>query len=81
MMTSGEYNECDYGMVIDVYQLLPSDYIQNIDQTICDIFYFIVSNVTGEERFQILKYTIPPTIIPIIIPTHKIVKTVSILWK
>lgn len=55
MMTSGEYNECDYGMVIDVYQLLPSDYIQNIYHTICDIFYFITSNVTGEERFQILK--------------------------
>lgn len=55
MMASGEYDECDYGMVIDVYQLLPQDYIQNIDQKMCDIFYFITSNVTGEERFQILK--------------------------
>lgn len=26
MMDSGEYNECDYGMVIDIYQLLPKDY-------------------------------------------------------
>ncbi len=26
MMDSGEYDECDYGMVIDVFQLLPKDY-------------------------------------------------------
>lgn len=55
MMKSGEYDECDYGMVIDVYQLLPQHFIQNIDQEMCDIYYFITSNVTGEERFQLLK--------------------------
>ena len=27
MLDSGEYNECDYGIVIDVYQLLPKDYV------------------------------------------------------
>ncbi len=27
MMDSGEYDECDYGVVIDVYQLLPKDYV------------------------------------------------------
>ena len=55
MMDSGEYNECDYGMVIDVYQLLPKDYIKYIDRGICDIYYFITSDVTAEERFKILK--------------------------
>ena len=55
MMDSGEYNECDYGMVIDIYQLLPEDYIKYIDSKICEIYYFVTSNVTPEERFEILK--------------------------
>lgn len=55
MTDSGEYNECDYGMVIDIYQLLPKDYIKYIDSEICDIYYFITSDVTPEERFKILK--------------------------
>lgn len=55
MMDSGEYNECEYGMVIDIYQLLPKDYVRYIDSEICDIYYFITSDVTPEERFKILK--------------------------
>lgn len=55
MMDSGEYNECDYGMVIDIYQLLPKDYVRYIGSEICDIYYFITSDVTPEERFKILK--------------------------
>lgn len=55
MMDSGEYNECDYGMVIDIYQLLPKDFMKYIDSDICDIYYFITSDVTPEERFKILK--------------------------
>lgn len=55
MMDSGEYNECDYGMVIDIYQLLPQDYMRYIDSELCDIYYFITSDVTPEERFRILK--------------------------
>lgn len=54
MIDSGEYNECDYGMVIDIYQLLPQDYIKYIDSEICDIYYFITSDVTPKERFHIL---------------------------
>ena len=38
MMDSGEYNECDYGMVIDVFQLLPQHFIQHIDSSLCDFF-------------------------------------------
>lgn len=55
MMDSGEYNELDYGMVIDIYQLLPQDYLQYIDDSICDIYYFITSEVTAKERYEILK--------------------------
>lgn len=55
MMDSGEYNECDYGMVIDIYQLLPQHFIQYIEPSLCDIFYFGTSEVTPEERYEILK--------------------------
>ena len=55
MMDSGEYNECDYGMVIDVFQLLPGDYVKYVDESVCDIYYFITSDVTAEERYELLK--------------------------
>ncbi len=55
MMDSGEYDECDYGVVIDVYQLLPKDYVQFIQNDKCEIYYFLSSDVTATERFEILK--------------------------
>ena len=55
MMESGEYNECDYGMVIDIFQLLPQHYIQYIDPSVCEIYYLGTSEVTPEERYELLK--------------------------
>lgn len=55
MMDSGEYDECDYGMVIDIYQLLPQHYVQYIDSSVCDIYYFGTAEVTPEERYELLK--------------------------
>ena len=55
MLDSGEYNECDYGIVIDVYQLLPKDYVTYIGEKDCEIYYFLSSDTTSEERFKILK--------------------------
>ena len=55
MMDSGEYNERDYGMVIDVYQLLPRDYAAWLQDADCEIYYFLSSDTTEEERFRLLK--------------------------
>lgn len=55
MIESGEYDECDYGMLIDVYQLLPEDFVRYIDPVKCSIFYFITSDLSIEERIEILK--------------------------
>lgn len=55
MMNSGEYDECDYGVVIDVYQLLPTDYVKYVKNEKCEIYYFLSSDVTPDERFRILK--------------------------
>lgn len=55
MIDSGEYDECDYGMVIDIFQLLPQHYMQYIDSSVCEIYYFGTSEVTPEERYELLK--------------------------
>lgn len=55
MMDSGEYDELDYGMVIDMYRLLPEDYVQYIDPAKCAAYYFVTAEMTVEERLQTLK--------------------------
>ncbi len=55
MLDSGEYDEFQPGMVLDVYQLLPEDYVRYIQGANCEIAYFITSDVTPEERFAIQK--------------------------
>ena len=55
MIDSGEYDECDYGMVIDIFQLLPQHYMKHIDSSVCDIYYLGTSEVTPEERYELLK--------------------------
>ena len=55
MLDSGEYDESEPGMVLDMYQLLPEDYDKFIRGTNCEIAYFITSDVTPEERFLIQK--------------------------
>lgn len=55
MMDSGEYDECDYGVVIDVHQLTPSDYLKYITDEKAEAYFVITPDITPEERFRILK--------------------------
>ena len=55
MLDSGEYDEFETGMVVDMYQLLPDDYVKYIQGANCEIVYFITSDVTPQERFAIQK--------------------------
>ena len=55
MLDSGEYDEYEPGMVLDMYQLLPKDYDRYIRGTNCEIVYLITSDVTPRERFEIQK--------------------------
>jgi len=55
MMESGEYYEFGRRMVLDIYQLLPEDYKKHINSNFCNIYYFVTANVSGEERFPLLK--------------------------
>ena len=55
MLDSGEYDEFEPGMVLDMYQLLPEDYDKYIRGANCEIAYFITLDVSPEERFLIQK--------------------------
>ena len=55
MLDSGEYDEFEPGMALDIYQLLPEDYMKYIYGANCEIAYFLTSDVTPEERFAIQK--------------------------
>lgn len=50
-----EYDRENGPMVIDVYQLLPEDYVNFIDPKRCDILYLVTGDITPEERFVIQK--------------------------
>jgi len=55
MLDSGEYDEFEPGMVVDVYQLFPEHYEKYLSGHHCEIMYLVTSDVTPEERFSILK--------------------------
>ncbi len=53
MVDSGEYDEREYGMLIDMYQLLPADYAKYIDSRRVGAIWLVTSDVSYEERFAI----------------------------
>ena len=55
MLGSGEYDEFEPGMVLDMYQLLPEDYDKYLRDANCEIVYLLTSDVTPQERFEIQK--------------------------
>ncbi len=50
-----EYDHQNGPMVIDMYQLLPEDYVRYIDPEVCDVLYLLTGDVTPEERCSIQK--------------------------
>lgn len=50
-----EYDHKNGPMVIDMYQLLPEDYVKYIDPQVCGILYLLTGDVTPEERCRIQK--------------------------
>jgi 2-phosphoglycerate kinase len=55
MMKSGRYDEFKPGMVLDVYELLPKDFMEYINKDYCKIYYFLSEDITAQERFEIFK--------------------------
>ncbi len=54
IIKSGEYDKFDYGLVIDVCQLMPEDYLKSIDTNLCEIFYLVTECATVEDRLKLL---------------------------
>ncbi|GHU90637.1 hypothetical protein FACS189476_10880 [Spirochaetia bacterium] len=55
MMDDGRYDEFEQGMVLDVYQLLPEDFMKYIDKKSCKIYYFVTADVSIDERVKIMR--------------------------
>ncbi len=55
MTSPEEYDRKNGPMVIDMYQLLPEDYVKFLDPEICGVLYLLTGDVTPEERFAIQK--------------------------
>lgn len=60
MIDSKHYDEFEPGMIFDMYQLLPQDYEKYLRDANCQVFYFLTSDVTPQERVEIQrKYDTP----------------------
>ena len=60
MIDSKHYDEFEPGMIFDMYQLLPQDYEKYLCDANCQVFYFLTSDVTPQERVEIQrKYDTP----------------------
>lgn len=51
---SGEYDKFDYGLVVDVCQLMPEDFLKYVDQDLCEIYYLISDCDDAEVRLRYL---------------------------
>ena len=57
--------KCDYGVIFDVYQLLPEDYVTYIDDEKCDIAYFYHLILHRKKDLEYYSYMTHRMIIPI----------------
>lgn len=55
MTSPEEYDHQNGPMVIDMYQLLPEDYVKAALSSQCDILYLLTGDVSPQERFAIQK--------------------------
>lgn len=55
MTSEEEYSQKNGPMVIDMYQLLPEDYVRSGLSATCRVLYLLTGDVTPRERFDIQK--------------------------
>lgn len=47
-----KYNDLEYRMLIDMYQLMPKDYIENINSECCKVYFVGYPTVNVEDKFK-----------------------------
>lgn len=50
-----KYDDLEYRMLIDMYQLMPEDYVKRINPQCCKAYFVGYPNVTVEEKFRSLR--------------------------
>lgn len=51
-MQSEKYDDLEYRMLIDMYQLMPEDYVNKINAQCCKAYFVGYPNVSVEEKFE-----------------------------
>lgn len=52
-----KYDNLEYRMLIDMYQLMPKDYVEKINQQCCKAYFVGYPNVIIEEKFNKIRET------------------------
>lgn len=52
LVTANNYDKLNYKLIIDVLELVPSDFYYHIDKNFADIYFFATPDLTPEENFE-----------------------------
>ena len=55
MIDGDEFEKYDHGIILDVFQLTPEDYVKHVQNENCTAVFLGTADMTAEERFQLLK--------------------------
>lgn len=55
MIDGDEFEKFDHGVIFDVYQLTPEDYVKYVQNENTTAVFLGTADLTAEERFQLLK--------------------------
>ena len=55
MIDGDEFEKYDHGVILDVFQLAPEDYVQYVQNETCTAVFLGTADLTAEERFRLLK--------------------------
>ncbi len=52
LVHTGKYDDLEYPMLIDIYQLMPKDYVKKINQQCCKAYFVGYPNISIEEKLK-----------------------------
>ncbi len=55
LVQTGKYDDLEYRMLIDMYQLMPEDYMNKINPQCCKAYFVGYPNVSIEEKFRSIR--------------------------
>ena len=52
LVQTEKYDDLDYRMLVDMYQLMPEDYIKKISPQYCKVYFVGYPNISVEEKYE-----------------------------